>query len=85
MIFVSKIAALFHKFNLAIVTAGDSSQHIELISVAFQSFIKIASTLPPLQREHVRAVAILLYSGMPTSHSFVSLCLKMRIHRASKG
>ena len=47
---------------------GDIADRIKMINAAFSAFSAVGANMEPTPREAVRAVAILLYSGMSHNH-----------------
>ena len=63
---------------------GDVQDRIKMITSSFAAFSRIAASVNTTQREDIRGVAILLYSGMfPTmvccEHTFLSLQICSRM------
>jgi hypothetical protein len=46
-------------------TEGDVPDRIKMIMATFAAFVSVGTSIKSLQREDVRAVGILLYSGKP--------------------
>jgi hypothetical protein len=55
---------------------GNLDDRIKMITAAFAAFSTVSAGIDPDQREHVRAVALLLYSGMCACNlCIVLICL----------
>lgn len=62
--FVRVFSDLFISDIYVCVAEGEPAERIKMIMAAFAAFSSVGATIPPSQREDVRGVAILLYSGM---------------------
>ncbi len=58
------------KSALNALTEGDIADRIKMITACFSAFGSIAASLNTSQREDIRSVAILLYSGMSNRQLF---------------
>lgn len=58
-------------------TEGDTSDRVRMITTAFAAFYAVGNSIASSQREDVRGVAVLLYSGqyMPFSSTSFALTL----------
>ena len=52
-----------NKMTFLLFAEGDTADRIKMITTAFAAFTTLASSIQSNQREDVRSVAILLYSG----------------------
>jgi hypothetical protein len=64
---------------LTLRTEGDSSDRIRMITTAFAGFTSVASAIQSNQREDVRSVAILLYSG---EKRYISSTINLTQHQS---